>query len=337
MPWSVTRAALVGIPISHVAVLASLIDYATGFHQPLGVFRVNCSECLRRCILEVACELCEGIVSRIDSLLNLGVGQLAECGWSSRRRWIVGGRDATPWHAQQVGSLDQCDGAVADRLPLLVRARLPILNPLFRRYVGDRIPQNVSRRVDDSIHQVLDCGGEAIRLRRLTGWRGGCLGRWGHLGRWTRRSRLSRRRPGVRRTAGYPEDGAGYQNQRSDGAFSFSRLPIEPTTDRCIVSIAFSGDTNGNNGNLERLAHNVNLFVAHNAVPEGATGVERALHMPPSVIGKIASTAGVRQLVLAHRMLRTLGHESESLAAIRASYSGAVTFADDLQCFQVAP
>jgi len=103
------------------------------------------------------------------------------------------------------------------------------------------------------------------------------------------------------------------------------------------VSIAFSGDTNGNNGNLERLAHNVNLFVAHNAVPEGATGVERALHMPPSVIGKIASTAGVRQLVLAHRMLRTLGHESESLAAIRASYSGAVTFADDLQCFQVAP
>jgi ribonuclease BN (tRNA processing enzyme) len=79
------------------------------------------------------------------------------------------------------------------------------------------------------------------------------------------------------------------------------------------------------------------LFVAHNAVPEGTTGVERALHMPPSVIGRIASTAGVRQLVLAHRMLRTLGHESESLAAIRASYSGAVTFADDLQCFQVAP
>jgi ribonuclease BN (tRNA processing enzyme) len=102
------------------------------------------------------------------------------------------------------------------------------------------------------------------------------------------------------------------------------------------VSIAFTGDTDGNNGNLERLAHNANLLVAHNAVPEGATGVERSLHMPPSVIGKIASTASVRQLVLSHRMLRTLGHETESLAAIHTSYTGSVTFADDLQCFHVS-
>jgi ribonuclease BN (tRNA processing enzyme) len=102
------------------------------------------------------------------------------------------------------------------------------------------------------------------------------------------------------------------------------------------VSIAFSGDTDGNNGNLERLAHNANLLVAHNAVPEGASGVERSLHMPPSVIGKIASTASVRQLVLSHRMLRTLGRETETLAAIHTSYTGPVTFADDLQCFQVS-
>jgi ribonuclease BN (tRNA processing enzyme) len=103
------------------------------------------------------------------------------------------------------------------------------------------------------------------------------------------------------------------------------------------VSIAFSGDTDGNNGNLERLAHNANLFVAHNAVPERASGVERSLHMPPSVIGKIASAASVKQLVLSHRMLRTLGHESDTLAAIHRSYSGPVMFADDLQCFQASP
>jgi len=103
------------------------------------------------------------------------------------------------------------------------------------------------------------------------------------------------------------------------------------------VSIAFSGDTDGNNGNLERVAHNADLFVAHNAVPEGATGVERSLHMPPSVIGKIASAAAVKQLVLSHRMLRTLGRETETLGAIRSSYSKAVTFADDLQCFPVKP
>jgi ribonuclease BN (tRNA processing enzyme) len=103
------------------------------------------------------------------------------------------------------------------------------------------------------------------------------------------------------------------------------------------VSVAFSGDTDGNNGNLERVAHNADLFVAHNAVPQGATGVERSLHMPPAVIGKIASAAAVKQLVLSHRMLRTLGRETETLAAIRSSYGGVVTFADDLQCFPVKP
>jgi ribonuclease BN (tRNA processing enzyme) len=103
------------------------------------------------------------------------------------------------------------------------------------------------------------------------------------------------------------------------------------------VTIAFSGDGNGDNGNLERLAKHADLFIAHNAVPEGATGVERALHMPPSVIGRISRTADVKRVVLSHRMLRTLGHESESLAAIRTTYSGPVAFADDLQCFEVSP
>jgi ribonuclease BN (tRNA processing enzyme) len=103
------------------------------------------------------------------------------------------------------------------------------------------------------------------------------------------------------------------------------------------VSITFSGDTDGNNGNLERLARDTDIFVAHNAVREGATGVERALHMPPSVIGHIASAAKVRRVVLSHRMLRTLGHEEETAAAIRRSFSGPIVFADDLQCFPVTP
>ena len=51
--------------------------------------------------------------------------------------------------------------------------------------------------------------------------------------------------------------------------------------------IVFSGDTNGE-GVLTQLAANADLFVAHNAVPEGAVGIERKLHMPPSVIGQIA-------------------------------------------------
>jgi len=97
--------------------------------------------------------------------------------------------------------------------------------------------------------------------------------------------------------------------------------------------IVFSGDTNGDNGNLEQLAKGADLFVAHNSIPEGETGAPRQLHMPPSVIGRIAKIAGVRQVVLSHRMLRTLGRESETRSVIARVYPGPVTFAEDLDCF----
>lgn len=99
--------------------------------------------------------------------------------------------------------------------------------------------------------------------------------------------------------------------------------------------IVFSGDTNGEGQGLTQLATDADVFVAHNAVPEGATGVERRLHMPPSVIGVIAANAHVKQLVLSHRMLRTLGNEKETQAEIRRRYSGPVHFANDLDCFPV--
>jgi ribonuclease BN (tRNA processing enzyme) len=96
--------------------------------------------------------------------------------------------------------------------------------------------------------------------------------------------------------------------------------------------IVFSGDTNGEGG-LTQLADNVDLFVAHNAVPEGVAGVERNLHMPPSVIGQIAADAHVKQLILSHRMLRTLGKEKQTQAEIAKRFSGPVEFANDLDCF----
>ena len=99
--------------------------------------------------------------------------------------------------------------------------------------------------------------------------------------------------------------------------------------------IVFSGDTNGEGQGLTQLATDADLFVAHNAVPQGATGVERRLHMPPSVIGVIAANAHVKQLVLSHRMLRTLGNEKETQAEIRRRYSGPIRFANDLDCFPV--
>ena len=98
--------------------------------------------------------------------------------------------------------------------------------------------------------------------------------------------------------------------------------------------VVFSGDTSGEGG-LSGLAADADLLVAHNAVPEGATGVERNLHMPPSVIGRIAADARVKRLVLSHRMLRTLGKEEQTRTEVRKRYTGPLEFANDLDCLAV--
>lgn len=97
--------------------------------------------------------------------------------------------------------------------------------------------------------------------------------------------------------------------------------------------IAFSGDGNGRNGNLEKIAEGVDLLVAHLAVPEGTHGDELDYHMDPSLIGRIAAQAGARSVVLAHRMTRTLGQEDAARVAIAKSFSGAVMLAEDLSCY----
>jgi len=99
-------------------------------------------------------------------------------------------------------------------------------------------------------------------------------------------------------------------------------------------SITFSGDMNGDRHTLEKLAARSDILVAHNAIPEQATGVARRLHMPPSVIAAIATRARVKQLVLSHRMRRTLGREQQTMRIIQGEYPGTVVFADDLDCFR---
>jgi ribonuclease BN (tRNA processing enzyme) len=100
-------------------------------------------------------------------------------------------------------------------------------------------------------------------------------------------------------------------------------------------AIVFSGDMNGDNHTLPKLAAGADLLVAHHAIPQDAAGVARNLHMPPSVIGEIAAQAKVKQLVLSHRMVRTLGREQESTVEIRKYYTGPVEFAEDGLCFKV--
>jgi len=98
-------------------------------------------------------------------------------------------------------------------------------------------------------------------------------------------------------------------------------------------AITFSGDMSNRHQTLALLARGSDLLVMHNAIPEGATGVARRLHMPPSEIGRIAARARVGKVLISHRMQRTLGREAETLAAIRRYYDGPVEFSDDLDRF----
>lgn len=131
------------------------------------------------------------------------------------------------------------------------------------------------------------------------------------------------------------------QKVKSMNGIELSAIPVRHGTLPAIAwrvdigdkSIVFSGDMNGDYKTLEKLANNTDLLVAHNAISEETTGVARNLHMPPSVIANIANQAGVKQLVLSHRMHRTLGIEQQTLKIIKNKYDKPVLFANDLDCF----
>jgi len=94
-------------------------------------------------------------------------------------------------------------------------------------------------------------------------------------------------------------------------------------------TILISGDTNDENHNLEKLAQNADLFVAHHAIPEIRKGYATHLHMAPSIIADIAKKANVKKVLLTHRMLRTINREAETLKIIKEKYKGKVIFAED--------
>ena len=100
-------------------------------------------------------------------------------------------------------------------------------------------------------------------------------------------------------------------------------------------SIVFSGDMAKGGEEFSGMLKDVDMFVAHNAIPEGTKGVGRKLHLPPSVIGEYASQSEVDKLILSHRMTRTLGDEDKTLEEVRKKYSGSIEFANDLDCFEL--
>jgi len=100
----------------------------------------------------------------------------------------------------------------------------------------------------------------------------------------------------------------------------------------CVIS--FTGDMSGRLRAMPALAKGSDLMIAHNAIPEDATGIPALLHMKPSYIGKMAAEAGVKKLLLTHLMKRSISRQDETLKLIQESYKGPVEFPKDLDVFQ---
>ena len=94
----------------------------------------------------------------------------------------------------------------------------------------------------------------------------------------------------------------------------------------------FSSDQNGSDPAFTEFAKGATVLVMHFVIPEGAEGVVRKLHAPPSVIGDIAAQAAPGKLVLSHFMARGLKHLDAGVALVRERYEGDVVLAEDLAC-----
>jgi len=94
--------------------------------------------------------------------------------------------------------------------------------------------------------------------------------------------------------------------------------------------IVFTGDTSAQSNHIIRLAQNADYFIAHHAIPQTTGSIAKTLHMTPERIGVIVQKAHVKNLILSHRMKRTLGHEPQSEAEIRKAFRGNIIWAEDL-------
>ncbi len=98
-------------------------------------------------------------------------------------------------------------------------------------------------------------------------------------------------------------------------------------------SVVFAGGFSDQKGTVTRFAADADALVVHHAISESARGRIRDLYSRPSELGRIATRANVRMLVLGHRTTRTLGMETINTGAIREQYKGPLIFGDELECW----
>jgi ribonuclease BN (tRNA processing enzyme) len=100
-------------------------------------------------------------------------------------------------------------------------------------------------------------------------------------------------------------------------------------------SIVISGSTNNKDHTLEKFAKDADLLIVDHSIPESADEVARSMHMTPSAIAQTAQKAGVKKVLLSHRMKQTFEHENETLVVMKKIYKGQIIFAEDLM--QIRP
>lgn len=101
------------------------------------------------------------------------------------------------------------------------------------------------------------------------------------------------------------------------------------------ASITISGDMNGRKKQLDVLAKDSDLLVAHTAINEQTQGAGAFLHMKPSTIGEIAHNANAQQLLLSHFMKRSLNRDQAIRDEVKNHYQGELHLAEDLSCWPV--
>jgi ribonuclease BN (tRNA processing enzyme) len=122
--------------------------------------------------------------------------------------------------------------------------------------------------------------------------------------------------------------------QLSAAAISFDNKPaVAWRVQAGETAVIFIGDSNG--AQLEDISRGAHTMVAHLSTSQTPVQKDLARYMTPRDIGKLASKSGIKQLVLAHRMLPTPGQEKQALAEIKKVFDGKVSLADDLSCYAV--
>jgi len=97
-------------------------------------------------------------------------------------------------------------------------------------------------------------------------------------------------------------------------------------------SIVFGSDQNGSNDDFVSFVKDVDVLIVHMG-REDATGAIAELHAKPSVLGRIASEAGVKEVVVSHIAFPDV--LDQNLKILKANYPGNVTVASDMTCIAV--